>query len=171
MDEPLQYDPRAKQQIINAIHSYLYDPVMAGFEKRLDTLIVKNSNLLGVNHGAMLYKGIYYKLSNGSINGASRLAPALHKEMDAYLKDLNQINEEELPYVMGFIRQVLNSSNSLQDYMRVLPQSVHHPVEKLTLTCPCRSKTLTDTVVSTLLSSNEVPINLMKRRMVLNLII
>lgn len=174
MDEPLQYDPRAKQQIVNAIYAFLYDPVSLSFQKRLDGLIIKNSLMLGVGSKAVAYKGQIYAMSgSGSIvsTPASRLAPALKQEMDEYLKDVAQVNEGEMPFVMGFIRQVLNSSNDMNDYLRVLPRSVHHPVEKLILSCPCRSKTLTEAAVSTLLTSNEAPINLMKRRMVLNLLV
>ena len=171
MDEPLQYDPRAKQQIVNAIYAYLYEPVSLAFQKRLDALIIKNSLTLGVNSKSVVYKGEYYTMSGSGISTASRLAPVLKQEMDEYLKDVAQVNEGEMPFVMGFIRQVLNSSNDMNDYLRVLPRSVHHPVEKLILSCPCRSKSLTEATVSTLLTSNEVPINLMKRRMVLNLLV
>lgn len=171
MEDVLQHDPRTKQQIINALYNYLYTPVLQQFQKRLDALITRNSQILCVDHKALVYKSVYYSMQGQGTTGASRLVPALKPAMDAYLKDLAAINEGELPYVMGFIRQVLNSSNNLQDYLRVLPSSIHHPVQKLIHTCPCSHKSLADSVVTSLLISNEVPITLMKRRMVLNLLI
>jgi len=101
----------------------------------------------------------------------NRLHPQLHPVMNEYLKETKQLNEKELPYVLGFITQVLNSSNELHDYLRLLPQSVHHPVQSLIDTCPCRAKKLSDETVDLLQQKNQIPIRLIKQRMVNNLLI
>ena len=173
MDEQIQHDPRTKQQIVDALYEFLYAPISKEFQRRLDALVVRNSLLLGVGNKAMLYKGEFYAMSGQSISmmSAVRMSPLLKADMDSYLKDVAEINEGEMPYVMGFIRQVLNSSNSLQDYLRVLPSSVHQPVQRLALTCPCKKNALPESSISTLLAHNSQSIDLMKRRMVLNLLI
>jgi hypothetical protein len=100
----------------------------------------------------------------------NRLVPDLHPVMDEYLKDLSDLNDVELPYVIGFINQVLNASNNLPDYLRILPESMHHTIKGLIETCPCRAVSLSEDKVLELQMKNQSSIELLKKRMVLNLI-
>jgi hypothetical protein len=45
--------------------------------------------------------------------------------MNAYLADKKEIEYTEIPYVYGFFNKVLNASNSLDDYHKLLPECVH----------------------------------------------
>lgn len=169
--EQLLYDPRTKQQIKEALYGFLYDPVHKQLRLRLDTLIIRNTLLGGHRHKSFSYKGIDYSCDNTPIpRKRNQLLSQLQPDMNAYLKDVKELNEKELPYVLGFINQVLNSSNDLKDYLRLLPDSVHHPVEKLIYTCPCKAKSLSDEAVEQLKEKNQISINLIKQRQVLNLI-
>ena len=100
----------------------------------------------------------------------NRVSKLLQPVMDDYVNDLKQLNSYEIPYVLGFISQVLNSSNDLQDYLLVLPSSLHPPIEALIKTCPCRTKKLTQDQIHDLQIRNQVPISLMKQRQMMNLI-
>ncbi len=172
MDEVLQHDPRTKQQIIDALHQHLYGPIMKQFRVRLDEIITKNCIFLGSADMSFTYRGEVYATVGGNIPRIhNRLSKHLVPFMDEYLNDERQLNNYELPYVMGFIRQVLNSSNYLHDYLHVLPSSVHRPVEQLITSCPCRSVRLTPEGIHELQQKNRVSINLMKQRMVTNLLI
>jgi len=172
MDELLQHDPRTKQQIIDAIHQFIYAPLMKQFRTRLDDIISKNCVLIGNSDTSFTYKGETYSVVNADIpRKLNRLSKQLIPFMDEYLKDERQLNNYELPYVMGFIRQVLNSSNYLHDYLHVLPSSVHSPVERLISSCPCKSVRLTPEGIQELQQKNRVSIDLMKRRMVTNLLL
>ena len=91
--------------------------------------------------------------------------------MDSYLHDLNEVNEKEIPYVLGFITQTLNASNNLHDYFRVLPSAVHGTIQDLINSCPYHTKRLTDESVQDLMIRNARSIHLMKCRMVQNLIL
>ena len=91
--------------------------------------------------------------------------------MDEYLTDLEELNNKELPYVLGFINQVLNASCDLTDYMRVLPEAIHHPLAQMVATCPCRTTSLPEERVTHLMNKNQEPINMIKRRLVTNLLI
>lgn len=170
--EQLQYDPRIKQQIKDALYDFLYTPVQNQFKIQLDTLISQNT-LLGKNgHKSFNYKGEYYSCDNGPPPRVrNRLIPQLRPQMDDYLKELNELNEKELPYVLGFINRVLNSTNRLDDYLRLLPESAHYPIEKLIAACPCQGTQLPDELVQQLRKDNETHINLMKARMVTNIFI
>lgn len=169
--EPLQYDPRTKQQIKDELYNYLYTPVEEQFKRRLLTLINRNTLLGGFSHNSFHYKGEFYNAEQSTHTYKwNRLLPALKPEMDSYLKDLKALNEEEIPYVIGFINQVLNASNDLNDYLRLLPQSVHLPIKKIIDECPCRHKQLSAEKVLEIQKQNQVSIDLMKQRQVINLL-
>lgn len=169
--EHLQHDPRTKQLVKDTLFDFLYSNVQVQMKTRLDNIIVKNTLLGGYGHKSFFYKGVLYQCdSTKPPLKRNTLLLQLRPLMDDYLKEMNQLNEEELPYVLGFINQVLNSSNDFQDYLRLFPNAVHHPLEKLVLSCPCRTKQLSDASVETLRKKNQKSIELMKKRMVLNLI-
>lgn len=172
MTEPLRHDPRTKQQIKDALYLFLYQPVLDQFNKRLEAIILKNAGLLGSAWHVFSYKGETYALVDGQRpRKVDRLAKSLHGAMDAYLKEVKELNSQELPYVLGFIGQVLNSSNALQDYLKVFPPAVHLPIEQMIASCPCNTGKLSQNGIERLQSLNEVPIVLMKNRLVLNLLI
>lgn len=172
MTEQLQHDPRTKQQIKDVLYEHLYAPIQKQFKKRLDALIVKNAVLGGYTHKSFMYKNVLYNCDTDALpRKMNRLVLPLQNPMNEYLKEVKQLNEKELPYVLGYINQVLNSSNDLHDYLRLLPQSVHHPMQELISTCPCRAKKLSDETVALLQDKNKTTIQLMKARMVTNLLI
>jgi len=169
--DPLLYDPRTKKQIKEALYAFLYDPVQKQFKLRIDTLIIKNTLLGNHRHKSFTYRGENYNCDTTPIpRKKNQLLTQLQPVMNEYLKDLRELNEKELPYVLGFINQVLNSSNDLKDYLRLLPESVHYPIQALIATCPCQAKSLADDAVAKLKEKNSLSISLMKQRQVLNLI-
>lgn len=170
--ETLQHDPRTKQQIKDTLYTFLYEPVQKQFKHRLNHLIQRNTMMLGASHQSFTYKGNLYTYDVAPPpRKLNRLNPKLIPDMDAYLIDLKQFNDKEIPYVVGFINQVLNASNYLHDYLRVLPQSLHPPIQKLIDSCPYRTKKLTDTEVQEIQAKNQRYIDLVKSRMVMNLLI
>lgn len=171
MDQ-LEHDPRTKQQIKNALYAFLYEPVQRSFKTRIDTLIVRNTILGGYTHKHYIYKGVLYNAEpTVPPIKKNRLNPQLKAPMEDYLRDLEQLNSRELPYVLSFLNQVLNSSCDIQDYLQVLPESMHDPLRVLMATCPCRRQTLSTEKVEQLKTSNEETINLMKQRLVTNLLL
>jgi len=172
MDNHLQHDPRTKQQIKDLLFTFLYSPVEIHFKKQLNTIILKNAALLNTTKQYFNYKGILYSLDTTPvIRKMIRLYPDLHPVMDQYLKDTRQLNNNELPYVLGFINQVLNYSNNLQDYLVLLPESVHQPIQELIDTCPCRVLTADAESIAQLKEKNKSSIDLMKQRMMSNLLL
>ena len=123
-------------------------------------------------HKHFTYKGVVHNVDTTLPPiKKNRLLPQLRVEMDEYLRDLNELNTRELPFVLGFINQVLNSSASIEDYLRVLPESLHQPLRDLKSTCPCRTMHLTEDKVTLLKEKNQEPINLMCSRLAANLLI
>jgi hypothetical protein len=170
--EQLQYDPRTKQLLKDNLIGFLYKPLREQLKLRLDTLIVKNTLLGSYKHKSFVYKGEFYSCdSDLPPRKANRVVQQLIPVMDEYLREIKQLNEEELPYTLGYINQVLNASNDLQDYLRLLPAALHRPIEELSYMCPCRSRHITEEQAKELEKKNELPINLIKQRMVRNLLI
>lgn len=168
----LSYHPVTKQQIKDLLAAHLYGAIQDQLKKKLESIIRKNSQLLSSQYLSFVYKGQIYASEGERLPRViNRLIPELHGEMDEYLKSLQDISEREVPLVVDFISQVLGASNDLHDYLRVLPSCVHAPIQRLIDTCPCRTKKLTDTDVQELTAGNEKAIEMMRRRLVSNLLI
>lgn len=170
MEQP-HHDPRTKRMIKDVLYELLYTPIQKQFKQRLDQLIVKNAVLGGYSHKSFMYKNVLYNCdTNAMPRKMNRLVIQLQPAMNEYLKELKQLNEDEL-HVLGYITQVLNSSNELHDYLRLLPPSVHPAIQGLINTCSCRGKRLPDETVALLQEKNLGAVQLMKNRMVTNLLI
>lgn len=172
MEDKLIYSPRTKQQIKDVLYGFLYDPVLKHFKSRIDSIILKNSTLLKSDHTSFVYKGVLYSCNTTKLpRKLNKLLTPLHSMMEEYLNDVMQLNSHELPYVVGFINQVLNSSSDLHDYLRILPSSMHLPIERLIATCPCSVTKLSSTDVKALQDKNKSAITMMKQRLLTNLLI
>lgn len=170
--EPLQHDPRTKQQIKDALYEFLYTPVLQKYRERLDSIIIKNAVLLSSTHHSFTYKGVLYACEGQTIpRKLNRLVPPLRPHMEEYLAEVNQLNNKELPYVLGFITKMLNASNSLQDYLQILPDCVHKPIVTMIAQCPCKAHGLTPDQVNSIKEANKDNISLLKQRLITNLII
>lgn len=170
--DSLQYDPLTKQQIKDSLYEFLYAPVTKQFQNRLDTLIIRNTLLAAHSHKSFVHKGVVYSCdAEPPPRRWNKLLPELRPQMEDYLRDVRQVMDQEIPYVLGYINKVLNSSNSVTDYMQLFPDCVHAPLQKLAATCPCQNTALTTEKIQQLSQANETSINLIKQRMVMNLLI
>lgn len=168
-----QHDPRTKQQLKDLLYHYLYDPVERRFKERLDSIIRDNCRLTHSGYDCFSYKRKVYMLDDRYLppRQPPRLDVSLVPTMDLYLSDLIEVNGKEVPFVLGFITQVLNSSDNLHDYIRALPPSVHKPLKDIIDRCGCKTASLSELELQNLLVRNTQSINLMKQRMVLNLLL
>ena len=170
--EPLHHDPRTKQQIKDMLYQFLYGPVQQQYQQQLNTIITQNSIACKSGYKAFLYKGVVYSMETvPPPRRLPRLVSSLIPAMDAYLKEVTQLNTQEVPFVVGYITQVLNSSNNFQDYLKVLPSVLHPPLEKMIASCPCRLQVLTEEAIQGLQEKNQKSIELLKKRVMTNLII
>lgn len=168
----IKHDPRTKQQIKDCLYNFIYEPVHRRFEKELGQLIHENCRLLASSHRSFIYRGELYVVNKEEKvpRVKNRLHRSLHPRMKDYLSRLNKINQEEIPYVLGFINQVLNASDDMQDYFLVLPEPLHQPLQRLVDTCPCQNTRLTPESAEEMRERNKVPIDMIKRRLVTNLV-
>lgn len=172
MTDPLKYDPRTKMQVKDLLYQSLYEPIDRHFKKRINEIIAKNSTLINSPHRSFIYRGDLYTLETTKPPVRfNRLVPELRPLMEEYLADLKALNDYELPHVLNYFNQVLNSSDSLQDYLHVLPNHMHPPLNKLIETCPCRACTLTEDKAQALNAKNSESLSLMSQRRAKNLIL
>jgi len=173
-DTELQYDAATKQRILDKIYNHLYEPTKRQFEQRLKAIVIKNSLLFRNGQPCFRYNGKVYN------DPASKppfplpineLHDSLESLMEEYLADKSKLNNEELPYVMNYITQVLNASEHLPDYFKLFPSSVHPAIQELIDSCVCRAEEITVQQAEAIKQKNTIPIELMKQRMVLNLLI
>lgn len=170
--EQLQFDPRTKAMVKDSLYEFLYGPVQRSYQTRLDSLIIRNTIAGGHPTKSFHYRGNQYQCEGGTRppRGWNKLMPQFKDEMDALLAEFSDINNRELPFVIGYIGQVLNSSNSFMDYLRLFPDSVHQPIKQIMETCPCCSQQLSDEKVEELINKHQSAITMMKHRMVQNLL-
>lgn len=169
--EKLQQDPRTKEQIKDALYDFIYSPVEKNFTKRLNNLILRNAVSLCYSHKSFHFKGTLYSMDKGRPPLLrNKLSPQFVPQMEEYLEELDYFKNTELLYVTGFITQVLNASNGFADYLCIFPESVHAPIKNLILSCDCRSRQLSDEQIKRLQDSNKESINILKQRMLMNLI-
>lgn len=169
----LSYDAKSKKLIKDGLYELLYMPVKRHYNATLQTIIDRNCAITGNDHPSFIYRGEIFQLNvNRPLpRKLNRLHPSLRPEMDDYMDEVQRLNNEELPYVLGYINNVLNSSDSLQDYFEAFPESVHKPIMNLLSTCGCREHRMTQEEIEEVQKKNTKAIELMKQRMVLNLIL
>lgn len=174
MTEEVQSPATVKQGIRDALMGALYAPVHKKNKERIDRMIMANSVYHKSDVTMFMHKNVLYKVNpqDRLPRVIPRLAPQFIPEMNQYLKEIQELNEEEIPVVVGYITQVLNSSNRPRDFLRLFPESVHKSILAL-----CEKpnqaiqKPLSDEAVAALLSKNQLAVAMMKQRMVTNLLI
>ena len=172
MSDPLKYDPRTKMQVKDLLYQSLYEPLDRHFKKRINEIIAKNSTLINSTHRSFIYRGELYTLETTKPPVRfNRLVAELRPTMEEYLSDIKQLNDHELPYVLNYFNQVLNTSDSLQDYLSILPEHMHPPLKKLMESCPCRVCTLSSDKAKALNTQNQISLNLMSLRRARNLLL
>lgn len=166
----VQNDPRTKQMIKDMLYSHIYDPVEYRLHEKLKLIMGKNKLLNHHDMDYFSYKAKVYSLDGTLIRSAPKLDPSLYGEMQEYLKELNELNRVEIPYVLNFINQVLNASNDLRDYLKILPECLHKPIQELIDAHECHTERLTAEEVEAFKECNTQSILMVKKRLMLNLL-
>jgi hypothetical protein len=170
------YDPKTKAHIKDALYEALYCKVNASYTKQVNALILKNSLLFQNKQMAFIHQGDVIRHTDFVPSTAprrsllNRLHESLESDYDALKDSRNHLNYQELPFVLGYINQVLNASNSFDDYLRLLPSALHTTLEKLKRECPCRTTELPQEFVDQMIKTNSSSIDLLKQRAMTNLL-
>lgn len=171
MSDVHSHDPKIKKQIRDALWDMLYTPITNKLASKLQDIILRNTLINKYSHKSFTYKNEFYSddatLPPRKMN---RLHPSLVSDMDDYLKEVQTLNQVEVPYVMGFINQGLNATNCFQDYLEIFPEPLHQKLYHFINTCTYQKSQLSHQEAKKLQTKNEKAISLIKQRMVLNLL-
>lgn len=172
-EDHLSYDPSTKKKVLTALLDHLYEPSFKSLNKRLHDIIYKNSSIKQNAQQAFTYKGNYYQIDEMKPlpRPLNQLDKSLYPEMQKYLVELDSIQVYEHPYVNNYLTQILNTSDNFPDYYRLLPESLHSVLDTLREQCPCRRRSLSDKRITEIQRKNVLPVELMKKRMVHNLLL
>jgi hypothetical protein len=171
-DNKLIHDPRVKLVLKETLYEYMYGPAQKKFAYRLEKIINDNTVAGGYSHKSFMYRGEIYTCDTRELpHRMNRLVLPLQPTMNDYLRDIKELNVKELPYVLGYINRVLNSTNEFQDYLKLLPDSLHHPLQHLINNCPCKTSGLSPEFVADMQQNNKSAITMIKSRMALNLLL
>ena len=88
----------------------------------------------------------------------------------ALMKEKDRINNDELPFVLGYVNQVLNVSNGFEDYYKLFPSLLHPTLDKLKRDCPCRNEELPQDLIDSMLTQSQKAISMLEQRAMTNLL-
>lgn len=164
------YEPKLKYQIKRRIWEVLFTPVEKNLENQLEAIASKNCQLQGLSHKSFLYKGVKFNAdTTPPLLRSNYLAPSLKPEMEDYLNKVKDCRDREEVLIMGYITMVLNLCTHPRNYLRFLPSGLHPHVEDLLRTSP--ESDLDEEIVQEVLKNNQKPIQMIKERMALNLLL
>ena len=164
-------DPGFKYRIKSALIDFIYTPAFNNLQEKLEHLIVKNTLIGKYSQKSFTYKGLYY--GSGDVPKslrANRLVPELVNEMNEYLAESKELKEKELPYVEGYINKVLNYSNSINVYKRLLPDYLHATIDHTASQVTHCQDNISDAEVEAIKEKHAYPLALIAKRMALNIL-
>lgn len=170
------YGPETKAHIKDSIYAALYEQVDEKFSNQMDALIIENSGLNQNQQRLMKYRGEfkyhsqYDKNSRVPASKINSLHPSLEPRYLALMKEKDRINNDELPFVLGYVNQVLNVSNGFEDYYKLFPALLHPILDKLKQDCPCRNAELPQELIDSMLSQSQKSIAMLEQRAMTNLL-
>lgn len=158
-----------KVNIHGFIMEHIYGQHDSQQDKRMDAIIEKNSQLMGVDRKSMRFKGVSY-VAQGyrAVAFPPRLHALLEPTMLEWLKDGAEVTNYEHPFVSSYVVRVLNLTTD-PDYLRqLLPTGVHSAFSHLST--PVELRSVPALVIRAVLEENSDAIDLISRRLVINLI-
>ena len=161
---------QTKVELRELLHFYLYERVEEHRKEQLESLIKANCTLSNSSFPAFRFRGATYQVNAfvGYQAYPRQLHPGLIPVVEKFVAEQEQLLEYEQPMVRGYITAVLNSSNSLKDYLRLLPASVHLALADITM--PDLPATLSESDIDSMNVRYAQHISLLKQRLLLNLL-
>jgi hypothetical protein len=176
----IEYNPRTKHNIQSCLFTLVYEPLSQHLEQELDTIIDRNTSMGSFSQPSFHYRAVHYRHSTTKSlpqpglgrHRAKRnpLLPVLHPQMNDWIQ-AHKESELERTYVLAYITKVLNTSEGFPDYYRLFPEALHPTLDRLKEACPCRHQELSEESINAFLQQNILPQNLIKERLLRNLLI
>lgn len=157
----------ANQRIFN----HLYGPALAYENTVLAELILKNALLIQSTHRSFSYKGIDYSIDETPVPlRRNRLHPDFREKMDKWIEDRKAVLDYEQVYVKSYITSALNITDNLTDYFKLFPSSLHMILQSESSFPTTGEKALSPETVEEFKTKFKTGLDLLKRRLIQNLI-
>jgi hypothetical protein len=159
-------------ELRDALINDLYGNNENYFQKELNRIISENSQLHGNNQQYFQFRNEVYV--NNMFKGAfERPTNMLHKEMRQSFKTLladQEANNKERALVLGYIQRILATTTYAEDFLRVLPTSLHQIVFKYDRHFTEGDGILQGEALKEFQSTNQPLLKLLKGRMAYSLL-
>lgn len=164
-------NPYLKQDVLAMISEHVYSAAHRRMNKRLEEIITKNTSMIGSGDMVLSYKGEYYSCQGvrRTEKKTNRILPILRPYMDEWINDNNALHDE-IGLVETYLATVLNASNNVSDYFRLLPDCVHPALQPYAQQ-PNVQPPLSDEQVQAIQAKNQKAMSMIKQRLLLNLIV
>lgn len=166
--------PRAKTNLQTAMMQFIFDPFMKYWNRRVDKIIEKHVLLCSSTQYGFSYKGEDFTGSNKRLlhPPIQRLDRSLYSDMDALLREREVITLYEQPLVNSVLCALMNLSNNPWDYFQILPKELHPAWEHFKTNMPTSYESeVTDSIISAFQTKHEAAFDVVRIRMVTNLIL
>ena len=161
----------AKYNLKNALLQKLYVPSNKEFLKACEEILLQNNTLKGVYSSSFTYRGTNYpNLHKTGPRSYYTLHPCLEEKFVKILHPYDEIQQFERPLVAGFIIHVLNSSDCWEDYLKVFPETLHPLIEEWRFHFKWKIPTLTEVAIADILDKHSKGLQLLRARLVWNLL-
>lgn len=166
--------PRAKTNLQTAMMSFIFDPFMKYWNRKVDKIIEKHVMLCSSTQYGFSYKGEDFTGSNKRLlhPPIQRLDRSLYSDMDALLREREVIILYEQPLVNSVLCALMNLSNNPWDYFQMLPKELHPAWTHFKANMPTGYESeITDNIISAFQTKHEAAFDVVRIRMVTNLIL
>lgn len=164
-----------RKEALNVLKNALYRRVDREFLSREAEIIYENSRLLGNTQKCMWHKGeligAHFYHPSAIPRPANSIQPPIIEKYEALVLEVDQLVREEKALVVGYIRKVLNLPVAFESLFHLFPEQLHQALAGLKAFCPfTHLKPMEADAQQAFIKENEQYINLMKVRMLKNLI-
>lgn len=126
--------PEIKQILLNEFSTFLYAKVEKQYENSISSIIKRNSLLLGKKNQSFTLRGeVFGSEVFTGLFANLKLDDSLFLEADTVIKEKKDIDNLEKPYVLGYIRRVLNLTDDFANCYALLPEQLHPVLAKFHL--------------------------------------
>ena len=166
--------PKAKTNLQTAMMSFIFDPFMKYWNRRVDKIIEKHVLLCSSTQYGFSYKGEDFTGSGKQLlrPPVQRLHKSLTVDMDALLRERETVSLYEEPLVKSVLCALMNLSNNPWDYFQILPKELHPAWEHFKAKMPTGYESeVTESIISAFQTKHEAAFDVVRIRMVTNLIL
>lgn len=167
----IKHHPLAKANVKMDLLKAVYGPGEKEFTKAIQGIIEQNSRRQGIYASSFCYRGVSYPSGKQYPRSPYSLHPDFWATVDDLIKQRDDLEIYEKPLVSAFVTNVLNSSDYWEDFLKVLPESLHQFIHERRFLFNSQVPTLDDAQVQLILARHAKGAQLLRTRLVWNLLL